>query len=418
MIATTSIPAVSYLRRSTDRQEQSLADQRQEIRRWAEQNGYSVVEEYIDDAISGTSADTRPAFQRMIVDAEGGNFQAVIVWNSDRFSRADVTETEHYRYLLRKAGVTVVSVTEDYLGRDGIDGDVLRTVRQFQNRQFSISLSQNTLRGQVSSVMAQSDPGRPTPYGYDREMVGPDGSVLYRVRFCPGSVRVVYGKDGTVQARYAKRQSLKKPGKECKAHLVLSEPSRVEVVKDIYRMCLDGRGFKAIAERLNQRHIPSAKGNLWSFTTIKSLLENPVYQGDVVWNRRTSAKFYTVRDGRADRMRSRKDSTKITHHPEAEWIVMRDAVPAIVDRETWKKAQEKVKGRMRCRGGAGRARNRWLLSGIMRCGDCGHLYWGERKPKGRVAGRKPVVGKYYSCSGRRKHGDRTAQARGVQRHGT
>ena len=148
MIATMeTIPAVAYLRRSTDKQEQSIGDQRQEVRRYADEQGYRIIREYVDDAISGTSADERPGFQRMIADAGGGDFQAVIVWNSDRFSRGDVTETEHYRYLLRQANVKVLSVTEDYLAREGIDGDVLRTVKQFQNRQYSISLSQNTLRG-------------------------------------------------------------------------------------------------------------------------------------------------------------------------------------------------------------------------------------------------------------------------------
>ena len=58
----------------------------------------------------------------MIADAKGGTFKAVLVWNSDRFSRGDVTETEYYRHLLRKAGVTLVSVTEGYLNREGIDG--------------------------------------------------------------------------------------------------------------------------------------------------------------------------------------------------------------------------------------------------------------------------------------------------------
>ncbi len=138
---------MAYLRRSTDKQEQSLTDQRVEIVRFAEEHGYEIIRDYVDDAISGTSAETRPSFQRMIADAETGEFKAVIVWNSDRFSRGDVTETEHYRYLLRQAGVTLLSVTEDYLHRESIDGDILRTVKQFQNRQFSISLSQNTLRG-------------------------------------------------------------------------------------------------------------------------------------------------------------------------------------------------------------------------------------------------------------------------------
>ena len=122
-------PAVAYLRRSTDRQEQSIAGQRSEIARWAMEHGFELIGEYLDDAISGTSADKRPGFQRMIGDAQRCEFKAVIVWNSDRFSRCDITETEHYRYLLRKAGVTLLSVTEDYLHREGIDSDVTPAFR-------------------------------------------------------------------------------------------------------------------------------------------------------------------------------------------------------------------------------------------------------------------------------------------------
>ena len=206
MVAPTASPAVAYLRRSTDKQEQSIDDQRAEIERYAGEHGFQIVGEYTDDAISGTSADKRPGFQRMVADAPAGGFRAVIVWNSDRFSRGDVTETEHYRFLLREAGVTLLSVTEDYLAREGIDGDVLRTVKQFQNRQYSISLSQNTLRGQISSVLAASDPGRMAPYGYDREIIAPDGSVLYRIRFCESGERQVFDRQSNLQATYSKGQ--------------------------------------------------------------------------------------------------------------------------------------------------------------------------------------------------------------------
>ncbi len=397
-------PAVAYLRRSTDKQEQSIADQRSEIERYALDRGFRVVREYVDDAISGTSADQRPGFQKMIADAPAGGFKAVIVWNSDRFSRGDVTETEYYRFLLRKAGVTVLSVTEDYLAREGIDGDVLRTVRQFQNRQYSISLSQNTLRGQISSVTAASDPGRPCPYGYDREIIGPDGTALYRVRFCPGRIREVYGRDGQLQARYAKGQELSKPGKECKARLVLSTPERVHTVREIFRLCVEGLGFKGIADELNRRGVIGPRGDFWSFTTIKSMLENPVYQGDLVWNRRTEAKFYAVREGRADRMRPAQESARVSVTRREDWIVVPDAVPAIVDRETWQRAQVMARKRAAARGGIGHRDRCWLLTGVLLCGDCGHRYWGEPKRKGRVEGRAPVVTNYYTCGGRRTHG--------------
>ena len=397
-------PAAAYLRRSTDRQEQSIPDQRNEIRRWAAEHGYDIIREYIDDAVSGTSADKRPAFQQMIADAQHGLFKAVIVWNSDRFSRGDVTETEHYRYVLRKAGATLLSVTEDYLAREGIDGDVLRTVKQFQNRQYSISLSQNTLRGQISSVLAASDPGRLTPYGYDREIVGPDGSLLYRVRFLESGDRQVFDRDGKLTATYQKGQSLKKPGKECRARLALSTPERVAAVRDAYRMCVEGMGFKGIADELNRRGILSPRGNLWCFTTIKSLLENPVYRGDIVWNRRTESKFFACRGQRADRMKPMGESGRVANMPSDDWIVIENATPAIVDRETWDRAQVMVRRRFEAKGGHGKQTNRWLLSGVLRCGECGFAFWGERKHKGHIPGRKPVITPYYTCAGRRGRG--------------
>lgn len=402
--ATNLKPAVAYLRRSTDRQEQSLGDQRKEIARWADRNGYRVASEYVDDAISGTSARARPAFQQMISDAKKGVFEAVIVWNSDRFSRGDVTETEHYRYLLRQAGVTVLSVTEDFLARDGIDGDVLRAVKQFQNRQFSISLSQNTLRGQISSVLDASDPGRMTPYGYDREIVGPDGMPLYRVRFLEGGDREVRDRNGGVQAVYRKRQTLRKPGKECSARLVLSEPARVQVVRDIFRMCIEGVGFKGIADELNRRGVISPRGRLWQFTTIKALIENPAYRGDIVWNRRTESKFFEVRQGRAEKMKPTVKSGRVERIARDDWIVIEGAVPAIVDRATWDRAQAAAAVRAECRHGTGRQSGRWLLSGVMRCSCCGQRFWGERKRKGRVPGRRDVVTSYYICGGRIKFG--------------
>jgi len=407
MSATATMPAVAYLRRSTDKQEQSIADQRSEIERYARERGFRIVREYTDDAISGTSADQRPGFQKMVADAPAGGFKAVIVWNSDRFSRGDVTETEHYRFLLRKAGVTVLSVTEDYLAREGIDGDVLRTVKQFQNRQYSISLSQNTLRGQISAVLGESDPGRAAPYGYDREIIAPDGSLIFRIRFNQGRVREVYDKDGKLQARYAKGQAFAKPGRECRARLVLSDPQRVQVVKNIFRMCLDGVGFASIAADLNARGIPPPCHDVWNFTTIKSLLENPTYRGDLVWNRRTEAKFYRVRNGRAEQRYRQGHEAKVIKTPKEDWVIVRGAVPAIISAADWEEAQVMVRARVRARGGAGHRNRRWLLTGVLVCGDCGHRFWGDPRHKGRNHGRTPVVTSYYSCAGRRSHGKTT-----------
>ena len=62
------IPAVCYLRMSSEKQETSIGDQRTALERYADENGYRLIDEYIDEAISGDATEKRLQFQRMIGD--------------------------------------------------------------------------------------------------------------------------------------------------------------------------------------------------------------------------------------------------------------------------------------------------------------------------------------------------------------
>ena len=101
-------PSVGYLRRSTDRQEQSLHDQKNAIEVYAAERSYDVQRFYTDDAISGTSTEDRKAFLQMIADAQnGGGFRFVLVYDIRRFGRTGTDEAGHFRFLLQKAGVAL-----------------------------------------------------------------------------------------------------------------------------------------------------------------------------------------------------------------------------------------------------------------------------------------------------------------------
>lgn len=103
-------------------------------------------------------------------------------------------------------------------------------------------------------------------------------------------------------------------------------------------------------------------------------------------------------------MKPWQQSGRIENMSHDDWIVIEDACPAIVDRDTWERAQVMVTKRAEAKGGRGKQTNRWLLSGVLRCGDCGNGYWGERKRKGRIPGRREVITNYYTCAGRRAYG--------------
>ena len=108
----TLIPAVSYIRMSDEKQEESPDQQRSEVSKLEKANGYHVIREYFDSGISGDATEKRIEFQRMIADAVSGEFKAILCWDQDRFGRFDSIEAGRWIYPLRQAGVHLHTVAQ------------------------------------------------------------------------------------------------------------------------------------------------------------------------------------------------------------------------------------------------------------------------------------------------------------------
>ena len=157
--------AVGYVRRSTDRQEQSIPDQKKALKAYAVEHGLRLGKFYIDDAISGTSTTGRRAFLQLIKDAQSPRklFDIVVVYDVKRFGRVDNDEAGYYRHVLRTHGVEVCYVSENFNG-DATD-DLLRPVKQWQARQESNDLSKVTIRGLLSKIHDECAGSNPKPGG-------------------------------------------------------------------------------------------------------------------------------------------------------------------------------------------------------------------------------------------------------------
>jgi DNA invertase Pin-like site-specific DNA recombinase len=155
--------AVIYARYSSHGQtEQSIEGQLRDCYAYAEREGYKVVGEYIDRAISGRS-DDRPDFQRMIADAPKKQYQFVIVWKLDRFAR-NRYDSAIYKSKLKKHGVKVVSATEN-ISNDP-EGIILEGMLESMAEYYSANLSKHVKRGLRESVIKGTYTGGIPPIGY------------------------------------------------------------------------------------------------------------------------------------------------------------------------------------------------------------------------------------------------------------
>jgi DNA invertase Pin-like site-specific DNA recombinase len=405
-------PAVGYLRRSTDRQEQSIEDQKRAIERYAAEHGYVIIAWYVDDAISGTTADERAAFLRLISDATAPDcpFRYVLVYDVKRFGRLDNDEAGYYRFQLRRAGVEVIYVSEGFSGDD--TDDLVRPVKQWQARNESRELSKVTIRGLLSRCGEGWWSGGLPPYGFDLAYFAGDGSFLMVVRYDYDLSKQILDEDGNVVRVVPRGQSLTL-SKQDRCKLVPGSPERVQVVRLIFTWyVVEGLGFRGIADRLNRLGIPSPRGGNWSpkhkdkwaMTTVRDILLNPAYCGDLVWNRHSFGKFHRIEQGRAVPRTARPGAGPDHNRPE-DWIIVKDAHPALISRTLFQAAKSKREARKQDPGQYGYrtghgAHSPFLLTGLLRCLHCGHTWQGYSTQKGRKrADGSAVKTLGYACGG-------------------
>jgi DNA invertase Pin-like site-specific DNA recombinase len=404
--------AVGYLRRSTSHQEQSIDDQKKTIQVYASLHGFELLDFYVDDAISGASSEGRASFLKLIDDAKGENcpFQFVLVYDVKRFGRVDNDEAGFYRYQLRKNGIEIIYVSEGFNGDD--TDDLLRPVKQWQARQELKDLSKVIIRGLLTRSEGGWWMGGTPPFGYDLAYYSGSGDFIGVIRFMEDGTRQMLDKDGNLTRTILKGDGLNFTKKD-RCRLVLSSPERVNLIQTIFNWYLsDGLGYRGIADKLNSQGIKSPRGGyyskvhkgMWATTTIMGMLQNPVYTGDMVWNKLTMAKFHRISEGRAVTLKG-IPSLFITKNNPEDLIVHKDAHPAIISRSQFEQIQSKRKATAkfgyansyRCGNGA---KSPYLLTGLIKCSHCGHKWTGFKEYKGR---KKPdgsnIFNLYYACGG-------------------
>jgi DNA invertase Pin-like site-specific DNA recombinase len=134
-----------YARISTRDKGQDVENQLRQLREFARKQGWRIVAEYIDH-VSGKRGD-REAFLEMFAAASRREFELVLFWALDRFSREGVLETLQHLQRLTSYGVGYRSFTEQYLDSCGMFRDAVISILAVIAKQERVRLSERTLAG-------------------------------------------------------------------------------------------------------------------------------------------------------------------------------------------------------------------------------------------------------------------------------
>lgn len=165
--------AVIYARYSCDNQtEQSIEGQLRVCEEYAQKNNILILDTYIDRAMTGTN-DNRPDFQRMLKDSSRKEWNFVLVYKLDRFSR-NKYETAIHKKALRDNGVKVLSAMENI--PDTPEGIILESLLEGMNQYYSAELAQKVSRGMRETRKKGYFQGGTLLYGYklDGRKIVPD----------------------------------------------------------------------------------------------------------------------------------------------------------------------------------------------------------------------------------------------------
>ena len=154
---------VIYARYSCDNQtEQSIEGQLRVCEEYAQKNNILILDTYIDRAMTGTN-DNRPSFQRMLKDSSRKEWNFILVYKLDRFSR-NKYETAIHKKALRDNGVKVLSAMENI--PDTPEGIILESLLEGMNQYYSAELAQKVSRGMRETRNKGYFQGGQLLYGY------------------------------------------------------------------------------------------------------------------------------------------------------------------------------------------------------------------------------------------------------------
>jgi site-specific DNA recombinase len=328
--------AAIYTRFSSQNQrEESTAAQVRACSEFAVRKGLQIVKIYSDAAKSGTNSD-REEFQKMIEDSGKKAFRYLIIHKLDRFSR-DKYDAVTYKRKLKLNGVSVLSVMENL--DDSPESAMLESCLEGMAQYFSRNLAREVMKGMKESAYKCTHLGGIPPLGYDVE---------------------------PTTKKY-----------------LLNEPE-ADVVRTIFRQYTEGVGYNQILEYLNGMGYRSKRGTPFGKNSLNSILKNEKYVGKFIFNKKLEK----------DVSGKRSPTVK----PEEDWIVVPGGLPAIIDEATFEKARAKMAHNKK-NSGMFKAKEIYLLSGLVECGECGSSMYGNT----RMCGRNKSNYSSYRCSNRANH---------------
>lgn len=309
----------------TETESNSIGNQKKMLTQKAKELGLTNTKYYVDDGYTGTNFN-RPAFQELLDDIEMGYISVVIVKDLSRLGRDYVSVGHYTDNYFPEHNVRFIAVN-DMVDSDEGENEIA-PFKNVMNEMYARDISRKVrsahrIRGNMGEPLSQP------PYGY---MKSPENKKKWII-----------------------------------------DTEAAEVVRDIYRMCLDGMGNESIARELQNRQvlIPMAywqsKGlnrggkktqpnpYKWCKTTVQKILCQQEYCGDVI-NFKTYSKNF-------------KNKTRIDN-PVENWKIFKDVHEPIIDRDTWEMVQKHTAQTKR-RAPKKENAKKHIFSGLIRCADCG-----------------------------------------------
>jgi DNA invertase Pin-like site-specific DNA recombinase len=233
-----ALKAVGYVRVSSDEQAASgfgLATQEAAIRAFATSQGYELVDVITDAGVSGA---TRPAdregFGRLVGMADRGEFAVILVWKFDRLARQIVYAVTAANDLQEKHGAQLRSVTEPIDTATPMGRTVFAILAGMAEQERAV-ITERTFLGRREKASRGGFAGGAAPIGYQRDKEGG----------------------------------------------IIPDEETVETVKRIFRLRKHGTTLQGIADALNGDGTPTARGGKWWPATVRYVLDNPKYRGQV-----------------------------------------------------------------------------------------------------------------------------------------